>query len=201
MFLAEPPLTPEISEAFNTEQREDGYVMNLSRLWAWRQDVQTAFVNARKVLAAGTSLSPRESAVIVCATVSTTRDSYCSMAWGTRLAGLADPATAAEVLEGKEPAALTRRERALARWARKVVDGPNSTSAQEIAELRAAGLDDREIFDATVLIAFRQAFSTVNAALGVPPDAELAAEMPAEVRSVVTFGRPPESAGTHSAAG
>ena len=122
------------------------------------------------------------------------------MAWGARLAGLADPATAAGVLDGKEPAALTRRERALARWARKVVDAPNSTSAQDVADLRAAGLNDREIFDATVLIAFRQAFSTVNDALGVLPDAELVAELPAEVRSVITFGRPPESPGTRDAA-
>ena len=55
-------------------------------------------------------------------------------------------------------------------------------------------LDDREIFEATVFIAFRLAFSTVNDALGAAPDAQLAAAVPEIVRAAVTYGRAPSPA-------
>jgi hypothetical protein len=60
--------------------------------------------------------------------------------------------------------------------------------------LRSAGLDDRTIFEATAFIAFRLAFSTVNDALGANPDWQLVGTAPPEVRSAVTYGRPPQAA-------
>ena len=89
---------------------------------------------------------------------------------------------------GDEP--LDDAERALAAWARKVVRDPNGTRAEDVAELRAAGFDDDQIFAITVFVALRLAFSTVNDALGVQPDAELRDSVPGVVRSAVTFGRP-----------
>ena len=47
------------------------------------------------------------------------------------------------------------------------------------------------IFEATVFIALRLAFSTVNDALGASPDKELVDKVPAAVREVVTYGRRP----------
>lgn len=47
----------------------------------------------------------------------------------------------------------------------------------------------QEIFDATVFIAFRLAFSTVNDALGACPDRQLAVAAPASVREAVVYGR------------
>ena len=42
----------------------------------------------------------------------------------------------------------------------------------------------------TLFIAFRQAFSTVNDALGVQPDRRLSELVPPEVRAAVDYGRP-----------
>ena len=78
----------------------------------------------------------------------------------------------------------------MAVWARKVVSDPNGTTASDLDALRAAGLNDRTIFEATAFIAFRAAFSTVNDALGVAPDWQLAESVPREVADVITFGRP-----------
>jgi alkylhydroperoxidase family enzyme len=88
------------------------------------------------------------------------------------------------------PRSCPEREAALADWARIVVRDPTVTTEDQVARLRAAGLDDREIFEATVLVAFRLAFSTVNDALGAKPDRQLADEAPAPVRDAVSFGRP-----------
>lgn len=194
MFLSDPPLTEDLAASFERERREDGFVMNLSRLWAWRQDVSEAFLALRKQLLSQSSLTPREQAVTVCAAVSAFGDAYCSMAWGARLGQLADLDTAVDVLAGRAAPALTSRERALAQWARAVARCPNDTRAEDVEALRAAGLGEREIFEATVLAAFRLAFSTVNDALGVQPDAQLHERLPAALKAVVQYGRPPAPA-------
>jgi alkylhydroperoxidase family enzyme len=130
----------------------------------------------------------------VCAMASQLQDSYCSLAWGKTLAADAGAAAAAAVLRDGDDTAPTARDRALAAWARKVVADPNSTTSSDVDMLRQAGLDDRAIFEATVFIAFRLAFSTVNDALGANPDWQLADTAPPEVRAAVSYGRRPLTA-------
>lgn len=191
MFL-DDPATPEAHAYLDAERAATGYLMNLERAWAWRPDLAQSFQALRQQLMAGSSLTPRELALLVCTGARALGDSYCAIAWGSRLATLADPAFAADLLRGVEPAALTGRERALRRWAEQLVQEPNGTRVQDVAALRAAGLSDREVFEATVFVALRLAFSTVNDALGARPDAQLLAQAPAEVRAAVTYGRPPD---------
>jgi uncharacterized peroxidase-related enzyme len=190
MFLSDPPEDPAVHALYDQSFAEDGYIMNLVRVWAWRPDVHAAFMEARKALAGQTTLSKREIAVLNAATASRRGDAYCSIAWGTRIADLSDPQTAAALLSGEETPRLTDREVALARWAEIVVRDPNSAARADVDTLRAAGLSEREIVDATLLVAFRVAFTTVNGALGAQPDRQLADEAPAEVLERVTFGRP-----------
>jgi uncharacterized peroxidase-related enzyme len=190
MFLAEPPVTPPAAELYASEMRDEGYVANFLKLWARRVDVMNAFADLRGILMSTSTLTAREAAVIVCASVSSMEDAYCSLAWGERLAKKTDPATAAGVLRGDDSNSLSARERALADWARKVVKAPNDTRQQDVDLLRTAGLNDQEIFEATALAAFRVAFSTINDALGANPDAELAQQVSADVREAVRYGRP-----------
>ena len=72
-----------------------------------------------------------------------------------------------------------------------MVGDPNGVTAEDVEELRQAGFDDGQVFSVTLFVALRLAFSTVNDALGAPPDAELVGRAPAAVRTAVTFGRPP----------
>jgi uncharacterized peroxidase-related enzyme len=189
MFLNEPNSADALAY-LERDRAQTGYVMNLERAWAWRPDVAEAFALVRQQLLAGTSLTPREIALLVCATARALGDPYCSLAWGTRLAGLRGASAVAEVLRGMDPPASTAREIALRRWAEQIVNDPGSASAPDIEELRIAGLSDREIFEATVHVAFRLAFSTVNDALGMLPDHQLVAAAPPQVRAEVTYGRP-----------
>jgi alkylhydroperoxidase family enzyme len=73
-----------------------------------------------------------------------------------------DASAAAAVLRGCEGADAETRDQALSVWALEVARNPTTTTAEDIDELRAAGLSDQEIFEATVFAAFRLAFSTVN---------------------------------------
>jgi alkylhydroperoxidase family enzyme len=127
--------------------------------------------------------------VLVCATAASLGDSYCALAWGNRSTAQADVSSTAAVLNASHGGALDEREHALAAWARKVVADPNATESDDVDALRGVGLSEREIFEATVFIAFRLAFSTVNHAASVEPDRQLADAAPSEVRQVVGFGR------------
>jgi uncharacterized peroxidase-related enzyme len=189
MFLNEPS-SVEAHEYLDREKAAMGYVMDLERGWAWRPDVAEAFRALRKQLADGSTLSPSERAVLVCAQARALGDSCCATAWGTRLAELTNATTAADVLRGLDAPALSPREAALRRWADQVVRAPNDVQAADIEVLRSVGLTDGEIFEATAFIAFRLAFSTVNDALGARPDGQLVEAAPSEVRTAITYGRP-----------
>jgi alkylhydroperoxidase family enzyme len=136
------------------------------------------------------ALTDRDWAVLVTATASECNDSYCSLAWGARLAGLTDDETAARLIARDPAPGLSDRESVLASWAREVVRDPNATTEGQIERLREAGLGDREIFEATAFVAFRLAFSTINDALGAAPDQQLAEAAPRPVRAAVSYGRP-----------
>src|ERR1700676_1879497 len=140
VLISEPPEDAAVRALYEEARAEDGYVMNLARLWAWRPDVDAAFLEARMLLLAKTALSKREVAVLNAATASRRGDSYCSIAWGTRLAELTDGETAGALLRGNETPRLSGREIALARWAELVVRNPNSAASEDVGKLRDAGL-------------------------------------------------------------
>jgi alkylhydroperoxidase family enzyme len=130
-------------------------------------------------------LSASDVALLLAATAAARPGSYCSLAWGTRLAEQASTETAARVLAGSATA-LDPRSAALSDWARRRAVDPNATTPADVGRLRDMGMTDRQIFEATMLIAWRMAFTAVNDALGAQPDAQLA-----PVRAAVRYGRPP----------
>jgi uncharacterized peroxidase-related enzyme len=190
MFLREAPETSDVRAAHDAERASEGYVSNHTRLWSWRIDLDEEFRRLRNGIMSSSALTERDFAVLVTSTASELGDSYCSLAWGPRLASLSDEESAARVLGGSAEG-LPEREAALADWARRIVRDPNATTEREVERLREAGLDEREIFEATAFVAIRLAFSTVNDALGAVPDAELMEAAPAAVLAAVTYGRQP----------
>ena len=191
MYIAAAPESAAAAAVRESTVASQGFSMNLTQAWAWRPDVYDGFAALRTQLSAASSLGKRELAVMVCAGASELGDAYCSLAWGRTLAREGGARLAVAVLTGERAADATPREQALAAWARRVVADPNATTAADVQALRDAGLGEREIFEATVFIALRQAFSTVNAALGIAPDARLAEEAPALVLAAVDYGRQP----------
>src|SRR4051812_21011480 len=146
--------------------------MNLSRLWAHQPAAHAGLVALMAETVRAGALTPRQCGVLISAGASTLGDSYCALAWGTRLAGEAGADVAGAVLRGDD-ASLEPAEQALARWARRVASQPNGAAAADVQALRDAGYDDGQIFAVTLFIALRLAFSTVNDALGARPDREL----------------------------
>ena len=188
-FLAEPPPSEAGQRLFDNDVDGLGHVMNLTRLWAHQPELKTGLFELLDEAITSCRMDIRQRGILVTACASTLGDSYCSLAWGEKLAKVSDAETAAGVLRGDD-SRLTDRERAMAGWARKVARDPNGTTADDVDDLRDAGFEEDEIFAITVFVALRLAFSTVNDALGVNPDAGLRTKAPEQVRDVVSYGRP-----------
>jgi uncharacterized peroxidase-related enzyme len=191
-FLEEPPVSPQAQELFDEDLADDGFVWNVTRLWAHQPDTVKQLFELMSSAFRASGLSFRQRGILVTAAASALGDSYCSLAWGGKLATAADASLAAGVLSGGD-AGLTDQEKAMAGWARKVARDPNATTQADIEALRDCGLDDGQIFAITAFVALRLAFSTINDSLGAQPDAELARSLPREVREAVTYGRPAAS--------
>jgi SAM-dependent methyltransferase/alkylhydroperoxidase family enzyme len=188
-FLAAPTHTPEAQRLFDKDLEGGGYVTNVSRLWAYMPSTLGGLSDLMGQATLAGSLTLRQRAVLVTAAASTLGDSYCSLAWGKRLAAELGPEVAGAVIRGTDDG-LDTSEQALARWARAVATDPNAIEARDVQGLRDAGFDDAQIFAVTSFVALRLAFSIVNDALGTGPDSQLGASMPAPVLSAVSFGRP-----------
>ncbi|RBY92289.1 hypothetical protein DQ244_08395 [Blastococcus sp. TBT05-19] len=191
MFLSEAPESPETRRLYDDDRREMGFVMNGSRLWAHGAALHDGLFALLRRAAEAAGLTVRERGVLVIACASTLGDSYCALAWGTKLGREADGELAAAVLSGTDRG-LDTQERALARWGRLVAADPNGTEAGDVQALRDSGFDDAQVLAITAYAALRLAFSSVNDALGVRPEAQLVAGAPQPVREVVTWGRAPE---------
>jgi uncharacterized peroxidase-related enzyme len=188
-FLHEAEMTADVEALYEEDLGHDGFVWNTTRLWGHQPATQERLFALMLDALEPSGLGMRERGILVAAAASTLGDSYCSLAWGGRLARASDPSTAAAVLTGTDDG-LTAQEKALAAWARKVVADPNGTSPDDVRQLRDAGLDDAQIFAVTVFVALRIAASTINDSLGAHPDVRLAATLPTEVVDAVDYGRP-----------
>jgi uncharacterized peroxidase-related enzyme len=188
-FLQEAMMSPPAQALYDEDTAESGYVWNVSRLWSYQPETLNRLFELMSETFKPSGLSFRQRGILVTAAASTLGDSYCSLAWGGKLANATQPDLAASVLRGTDDE-LNEQERAMAAWARKVVTDPNATTPTDVQALRDAGLNDEQIFAITTFVALRVAFSTVNDALGAHPDPQLAANLPKEIVDAVTYGRP-----------
>jgi SAM-dependent methyltransferase/alkylhydroperoxidase family enzyme len=189
-FLEEPEVSDAARRIFDQDVEDHGFVMNVSRLWAYAPEVYESLFDLLGALTRLGSLSVRQRGILISAAASTLGDAYCSLAWGSRLADASSASFASNVLRGVDDG-LDDSERALAAWARQVVSDPNGATKSNVDVLRSAGFSDVQIFAITAYIAGRLAFSTVNDALGAQPDRELAESVPSEIRDAVQYGRTP----------
>lgn len=121
-FLPQPRITPEVQALYDEDLAETGYVWNASRLWAYQPETVRGLFDLMSQAFKPSRLSFRQRGILVTATASTLGDSYCSLAWGGKLAAASEPDLAAGVLKGRD-GELSEQEKAMADWARKVARG------------------------------------------------------------------------------
>src|ERR1700689_4464972 len=102
-FLVEPRPTSAAAQAIFAEDIDDfGFVMNASRLWAYQPETLNHLFDVMSEAFKASGLDFRHRGLLVLATASTLGDSYCSLAWGYKLASIDAGESAAAVLQGND---------------------------------------------------------------------------------------------------
>ena len=101
-FLREPPVSPQVRALYDDDLKDDGYVANVTRLWAHQPDTVNGLFGLMSQAFKPSGLSFRQRGILVAAAASALGDSYCSLAWGGKLGKVSDAATAAGVLDGSD---------------------------------------------------------------------------------------------------
>ena len=79
--------------------------MNASRLWAYQIEAMDALFSLMSQVASARPFTVRERGILVTACASALGDSYCSLAWGAKLAARAGAQLAAGVLRRRRQCA------------------------------------------------------------------------------------------------
>ncbi len=99
-FLDVPEHTSEAQQLFDDDLDEVGFVMNVSRLWAYQPATNAGLFDLIRTQIGVLDLDVRQRGIVIAACASTLGDSYCALAWGAKLAEAADEPTASGVLRG-----------------------------------------------------------------------------------------------------
>src|ERR1700754_4202121 len=138
-FLEIADVSADVRRMFDHDVEQVGYVMTLSRVWAHHPALHSGLFELMDQAARAASLSFRQRGVLVVACAATFGDAYCSLAWGKKLADVADGELAGGVVRGDD-SPLDETERALAGWARAMTRSPSATAGGDRPPLRAAGV-------------------------------------------------------------
>ena len=85
------PSPPQAQELFDEDLAEDGFVSNVSRLWAHQPETLQQLFALMSDAFPPSGLGFRQRGILVTAAASALGDSYCSLAWGGKLAQASDP--------------------------------------------------------------------------------------------------------------
>ena len=170
-FLGEAQLEDDFG-AFVAFEKALGFVPNLLRA----QSLLPRLIEAQAKLESAVRLSdgaiPRLRKERILLSIAADRgDSYCLAVDGNVLSSLGVPASEIEDLLSESPrGGLSEAEAASLAFCRKLARNAPSVNSDDIAALRAAGLDDHAIFEAVALSALAVYRCTLSAGLGPEPD-------------------------------
>ena len=179
--------TGRAREMMETDRAATGFVQNHVRAFASRPDVYDAWVRLRAAIAG--PMDKRRYELATVAAAAEIHSSYCCLVHGKILADqFVDAEAVCAVVGGAAETKLDEQEVAVVELARKVAEDASTVTQADIDRLRAAGLDDGEIFEVILAAAMRCFFSKTLDACGIQPDSALRGLDPT-LREALTVGR------------
>ena len=187
-LVSDDEATGEAAALFGADLAEDGYVANMTRLFARRPAVLEGW--AQLAAAIRDTMDRRRYELVTVAAARRLRSSYCMLAHGQVLAErILEPSAVRAIALDHRSAGLDPVDVAVMDLAEKVVADATSVTREDVDRLRDLGLDDDEIFDVVAAAAVRCFFSKTLDALGVQPDSAYA-DLEPGLRDALVVGRP-----------
>lgn len=179
--------TGETFAMYDRQQKHYGYVPNYATVFSHRPEVLRRW--AELLSAIKRPLDKRTFELATFAAAQELKSTLCTLAHGKALLEFFTAADVVAMARGETPPSLSAADAALMRFARAVARDASSVTADDVAELKAHGYTDAQVFDIAATAAGRAFFTKVIESLGVATDAPLE-QMDAELRAALTVGRP-----------
>lgn len=176
----------QVREMYQRQQKPYGYVPNYARAFCHRPELMSLWAELQRGIRR--HVEPRRFEIVTVAAAHALRSSSCSLAHGRILTEHYTPEQVCAIASDSARSPLPEAERVMVRYARKVATDAASVTPEDVAELKAHGFDDAEIFDIAVTAAARAFFTKVLDGVGTAPDAPFAALDPV-LRAGLTVGR------------
>lgn len=166
------PLPEDIQTYFDKCTQKLGMIPNVLLSYAFDADKLRAFsAMYNDLMLAPSGLTKAEREMIAVAVSAQNRCVYCLTAHGAALRQLTgDPALAEVIAQNYRAAHLPPRQRAMLDFAVKLTDHPQQMTAADRDALRAAGFDDRDIWDISAVAAFYNMSNRMAAAVEMQPN-------------------------------
>lgn len=179
--------TGEVLQMYERQQAHFGYLPNYATVFCYRPDIMASWAALLGTIRR--HVDPRRFELVTLAAARALENTYCSLAHGKALAALLGAEEVQAIANGTEPGTLSAAERVMITFAGKVARDASTVTAGDVAQLRAHGFADDEIFDIVAVASARAFFTKVLDGLGAEADAAYL-EMDEPLRRALTVGRP-----------
>jgi uncharacterized peroxidase-related enzyme len=187
----------DVAEVYRRVKTQTGFIMEATQCWSTRPEIMKLWLTFFDHLKSRLSISQCDWRLITFVAAQRIPSTYCSLVYGRQLVDdLGSEEKVLAVQKDFRAAGLSERDVAMLAYAEKVSANAASIAEADIEDLRAAGLDDAEIFDIALCAGIRCFLSRFFDAVGAEPDA-LFRDMDADFRDPLVVGKP--LAGTASA--
>lgn len=177
----------ELRAMYQRQQDHYGYIPNYAKAFSHRPETLARW--GRLLAEIRRPMDDRLFELATFVTAVELRNTGCSVAHGSLLAGWIGEESVMALALGGIPANLSDKEVAVVEYARKVARDATCVTESDVDSLRQAGFADAEIFDIAITISGRAFLATLLDALGVLLDPPMKGLDDAFL-SALTVGRP-----------
>ncbi|MGM9490446.1 carboxymuconolactone decarboxylase family protein [Ideonella sp. YS5] len=181
----------EVAAMYRRQQESWGFVPNFAKVFCHRPGLMGRW--AALLAEVKRPLDKRRLELVTFSAAHELGHSACSLAHGRVLREFFSDEEIVHLAEGRVEALLTPAEQAMLRFARRVARDAGSVTAHHVAELKAHGFSDAEVFDIAAVVAARALFTKLLDAVGVMADGPMG-DLPAPLRDALAVGRPIDTA-------
>lgn len=177
----------DLRAMYERQQVAWGFVPNYAKIFSHRPEVLARW--GRLLAEIKRPMDKRRFELVTFVAAYELRNSACALAHGKALTEFYPPETVRAIAEDRAGKALSEADHVMLRFTRQVVNDASRVTSGLVAQLRAHGFSDAEIFDIAATAAGRAFFTKLLDALGVEPDSSIL-ELDESFRSPLTVGRP-----------
>ena len=193
MFLktiSEEEATGRVSELYQAQKAQNGFVMSAIQCWTARADLLPIYQDFSNNIRAGFSLSPRDWRLITFIAAKHVPSTYCSHVYGKQLiVDFGSKTAVLAVQRDYRSAGLSDRDVAMLSYAETISKDASQVTQDHIERLRSVGFTDVQICDIALCAAFRCFVSRFFDAVGAGPEAAFV-DTDVDFRRAMTVGKP-----------